>query len=294
MLDVRLFTNARFSAASGAIALAFFGLFGFVFLITQYFQLVRGYDPLKAGVATLPFAVVTGAMSPAAIAVMKQIGTKIVVASGLLIMSAGFAVAASLSPGSAYWGPVIVSMTLTAAGLALTASPATDAIMGALPPAKAGAGSAVNDTTRELGGALGVAVIGSVMASAYGTRVLASMAHLGAPAAAVAAARQSVAAGLAVAAHLPPALQAAAVAAARQAFTDGLSAGSIVAAAATAAAAVGAVLFLPARASQPRPSSPPARAAVTTGGPRQAPAADSPHSPARPPRRPASSHRTPL
>jgi hypothetical protein len=208
-------------------------------------------------------------------------------------MSAGFAVAASLSPGSAYWGPVIVSMTLIAAGLALTASPATDAIMGALPPAKAGAGSAVNDTTRELGGALGVAVIGSVMASAYGTRVLASLAHLGAPAAVVAAARQSVAAGLTVAAHLPPALQPAAVAAARQAFTDGLSAGSIVAAAATAAAAVGAVLFLPARASQPRPGRPPARAAVTTGGPRLAPAADSPHRPARSPRRPASSHRTP-
>src|SRR5208282_3436267 len=64
MLDVRLFRNMRFTAASGAIALAFFGLFGFIFLITQYFQLVRGYDPLRAGVATLPFAIVTGAMSP--------------------------------------------------------------------------------------------------------------------------------------------------------------------------------------------------------------------------------------
>ena len=72
MLDVRLFANPRFSAASGAIALAFFGLFGFIFLITQYFQLVRGYDPLRAGVATLPFAIVTGALSPAAIALMKR------------------------------------------------------------------------------------------------------------------------------------------------------------------------------------------------------------------------------
>ena len=242
MLDVRLFTNARFSAASGAIALAFFGLFGFIFLINQYFQLVHGYNPLKAGVATLPFAVVMGAVSPAAIAIMKRIGTKIVVASGLLTMSAGFAVAATLSPGSAYWGPVIASMTLMAVGLALTQSPATDAITGALPPAKAGAGSAVNDFTRELGGAPGVAVIGSVMASAYSAHILRSLTHLSVPAAAAAAARQ--------------------------AFTDGLSAGSIVAAAAAAAAAVGAVLFLPARASQPRPTSPP----VPAAGPAHTPA----------------------
>src|SRR6516162_9635896 len=285
MLDVRLFTNARFSAASGAIALAFFGLFGFIFLITQYFQLVHGYDPLKAGVATLPFAVVMGAVSPAAIAIMKRIGTKIVVASGLLIMSAGFAVAATLSPSSAYWGPVIASMTLMAVGLALTQSPATDAITGALPPAKAGAGSAVNDFTRELGGALGVAVIGSVMASAYSAHVLRSLTHLGAPAAAAASAGQSVAAGLTVAAHLPPALQATAAAAARQAFTDGLSAGSIVAAAAAAAAAGGAVLFPPARASQPRPTSPQAPAVAPTGSPTQAPAAGPAHTPA--PRLPA-------
>lgn len=139
----------------------------------------------------------------------------VVVAGGLLIMSAGFAVAATVNPGSAYWGPVIASMTLMAAGLALTSSPATEAIMGALPPGTAGAGSAVNDTIRELGGALGVAVIGSVMASAYRTHVLGSMAHLGVPAAAAAAARQSVAAGFTVAAHLPPALQAAAATAAR-------------------------------------------------------------------------------
>lgn len=255
MLDVRLFANARFSAASGAIALAFFGLFGFIFLITQYFQVVRGYDTLRAGVATLPFAVVTGAMSPVAIGVMKRIGTKIVVAGGLVLMSAGFVVAAGVGIDSAYWGQIIVSMTLMAAGLALTSSPATDAIMGAVLPEKAGAGSAVNDMTRELGGTLGVAVVGSVMASVYSPHVLRSLTSLGAPPAAAAAARQSVVAGLSTAAHLPPALQAAAAQAARQAFVDGLSAGSLVAAAGTAAAAVAALTFLPARANAPRPGS---------------------------------------
>jgi DHA2 family multidrug resistance protein-like MFS transporter len=203
MLDVRVFASARFSAAAGAIALAFFGLFGFIFLITQYFQVVRGYDPLRAGLATLPFAVVTGAMSPAAIGIMKRIGTKVVVAGGLACMSAGFVVAADVAVDSAYWGRIIASMTLMAAGLALASSPATDAIMGAVLPGKAGAGSAVNDTTRELGGTLGVAVVGSVMASVYGAHVVHSLTSLGVPAAA-AAARQSVVAGLTTAAHLPP------------------------------------------------------------------------------------------
>jgi EmrB/QacA subfamily drug resistance transporter len=274
MLDVRLFADARFSAAAGAIALAFFGLFGFIFLITQYFQVVRGYDPLRAGVATLPFAVVTGAMSPAAIAAMKRIGTKIVVTGGLALMSAGFVVAAGVTVDSAYWGRIIASMTLMAAGLALTTSPATDAIMGALLPGKAGAGSAVNDTTRELGGTLGVAVVGSVMASVYGTHVLGSMTSLGAPAAAATAAQKSVVAGLAVAAHLPPALQGSAAQAARQAFTAGLSAGSLVAAAGTAVAAAAALAFLPARARQPAPGRPAALPRPGPPGPRGAPGDD--------------------
>jgi EmrB/QacA subfamily drug resistance transporter len=250
MLDVRLFRNPRFTAASASIALAFFGLFGFIFMITQYFQLVRGYDPLRAGVATLPFALVTGAFSPAAIALMKRIGTKLVVTAGLALMSAGLLVAAGTMADSAYWGRIIVAMTLMAAGLGLTSSPATEAIMGALPPARAGVGSAVNDTTREVGGTLGVAVVGSVMSSAYGSHVVAALTGLGVPLRAASAAGQSVVAGLSVAGHLPPGLRAVAAGAARQAFITGLHSGSLVAAAATAAAALVALIFLPARAGQ--------------------------------------------
>jgi DHA2 family multidrug resistance protein-like MFS transporter len=251
LLDVRLFRNPRFTAASGAIALAFFGLFGFIFLITQYFQVVRGYNTLHAGLATLPFAAVTGALSPAAIALMKRLGTKAVVTTGLLLMSAGFVVAAGSAVDSAYWGRIIAAMILMAAGLALTTSPATEAIMGALPRDKAGAGSAVNDTTRELGGTLGVAIVGSVMSSAYASHVLSALSRLGAPAAVRAAAQQSVVAGLDVAAKLPPGLREAAAAAARQAFMDGLRAGSLVAAGATAVAALATLAFLPARVRQP-------------------------------------------
>ncbi len=262
LLDVRLFRNPRFSAASVSIALAFFGLFGFIFMITQYFQIVRGYDTLRAGVATLPFAVVTAAFSPVAIAAMKRIGTKLVVAFGLAVMSAGFVVAAIMPQNAPYWGQIITAMTLMAAGLALTTSPATDAIMGALPPAKAGAGSAVNDTTREVGGTLGVAILGSVLNSAYAGHVLTTLTRLGAPAAVAHEAGQSVVAGLVTAAHFPPALQAAAADSVRQAFTAGLHRGSAVAAAATAAAAVVALIFLPARA---RPGhAPAAEVAVTS------------------------------
>jgi EmrB/QacA subfamily drug resistance transporter len=250
LLDVRLFRNMRFTAASGAIALAFFGLFGFIFLITQYFQLVRGYDALRAGVATLPFALVTGAVSPLAIVVMKRIGTKAVVAAGLALMSAGFVVAAGTGLDSAYWGRIIFSMVLMAAGLGFTSSPATEAIMGALPAAKAGVGSAVNDTTRELGGTLGVAVVGSVLSSAYGGHVVAALSALGVPAAAASTAGQSVAAGLAVAGQLPARLSGLAVAAVRDGFITGLHHGSLVAAVAAAAAAIAALVFLPARARQ--------------------------------------------
>jgi EmrB/QacA subfamily drug resistance transporter len=275
MLDVRLFRNPRFSAASGSIALAFFALFGFIFLITQYFQVVRGYDPLRAGVATLPFAVVTGALSPVAITVMKRIGTKLAVAGGLALMSGGLLVAAITPQDAAYWGKIITAMTLMAAGLAFTTGPATDAIMGALPPAKAGAGSAVNDTTREVGGTLGVAILGSVLSSAYGSHVVHALTGLGAPSAVAHQASQSVVAGVITAAHFPPALQAAAAQAVRQAFMTGLHAGSFAAAGATAAAALVALAFLPAR---PRAAHAPA-----AGTARALPRTGSADSQARPP-----------
>jgi EmrB/QacA subfamily drug resistance transporter len=247
LLDVRLFANARFSAASASVALAFFGLFGFIFMITQYFQAVRGYDTLRAGTATLPFAVVTGALSPVAIVAMKKIGTKLVVAAGLALMSVGFLVAAGSAVDSAYWGRIVASMTLMASGLALTTGPATEAIMGALPRSRAGAGSAVNDTTREIGGTLGVAVVGSVMASLYGSHLTDALGRLGVAPQAAHAAAESVVAGLSVSQQLAPALRVPAATAVREAFMSGLWAGSLVAAAATAVAAAGALAFLPAR-----------------------------------------------
>jgi EmrB/QacA subfamily drug resistance transporter len=260
MLDVDLFRNIRFSAASFSITVSFFALFGFIFLITQYFQLVRGYDTLSAGVHTLPFAVATGAVAPAAPALAGRLGTKVVVPLGLVLMGAGFFVASTLGVHTAFFGPVLVSMVLIAVGLGLVAAPSTDAILAVLPPAKAGVGSAVNDVTRELGGAFGVAVVGAVFSSVYGPRLVERLSGLGLPGPALAAARTSTAAALGVAAQAPPEARAAIGGAARLSFIDGFSRGSLVCSGVVVAGAVFAFLVLPSR--LPAPAVPPSTEAA--------------------------------
>ncbi len=247
MLDITLFRNIRFSAASFSIAAAFFGLFGFIFLITQYFQIVHGYSPLSAGVRTLPFAIGVGAAAPAAPMLAGRLGTKIVVPAGLILMAAGFFIASTLGSGSAYFGPVLVSMVLMAVGLGLVTAPSTGAILAVLPLGKAGVGSAVNDVTRELGGTFGVAVVGAVFSSVYGPRLTQLLHVAGLPASALATARQSPAAALQVAGQAPASAHVAIIDAANQAFVAGLSRGSLVCAGVVALGAVFAFLVLPRR-----------------------------------------------
>src|SRR4051794_29312298 len=166
MLDVRIFTNLRFSAGSLSITIAFFALFGFVFTVTQYFQAVRGYSTLEAGLRTLPFAVATGIASPLAPKLVGRFGTKAVVTWGLTSMAIGMFIASASTATSSYL-TIVVAMGFMGSGLGFVTAPATESIMGALPPERAGVGSAVNDTTRELGGTLGVAIAGSLVASIY-------------------------------------------------------------------------------------------------------------------------------
>jgi MFS transporter, DHA2 family, multidrug resistance protein len=247
MLDITLFRNIRFSAASFSITVAFFGLFGFIFLITQYFQLVHGYSPLSAGVHTLPFALGVGAAAPVAPILARRLGTKIIVPAGLMLMGAGFFIASTVGSDTPFFGPVIGSMLLMAIGLGLATAPSTDAILAVLAPGKAGVGSAVNDVTRELGGTFGVAVVGAVFASVYGPQLTLLLHHLRLPAPALAAARQSPAAALEIATHAPASAHPTIINAAHQAFVHGLSRGSLVCAAAVALAAIFAFLVLPRR-----------------------------------------------
>ncbi|MFC8313562.1 MFS transporter [Gordonia sp. NPDC057258] len=244
ILDVRLFANRRFATAAGMISVAFFALFGFIFLITQFFQAVKGYGPLAAGVRTLPFAIVMAALSPVAMALSHRFGPRVVSVTGAFLMSGGFALVELSARDSGYWELIIWAMSLMAAGLAFISGPCTQLIMDALRPEQAGAGSAVNDTTREIGGTLGVAVLGSILTSAYVAGVGDRLSGRGLPAEAVDAAKQSVMAGAGVADQAPGAIGDAVRIAVQDAFMVGLHDAVWAAVAVTAVAGVAAAFLL--------------------------------------------------
>lgn len=198
MLDVRFFKNARFSAASATITLTFFGFYASTFLLTQYFQFILGYSPLKAGVLIVPTAVGLMIGSPLAPRLVNRVGTKQVVILGLVLVAIGMACYASNTIMSDFWLGLLVRL-ITGLGFGITSAPVTESIMGSLPPSRAGVGSAVNDTTRQTGGALGVAVIGSIFAARYHA-VIGKLPFI--PASVRAAAHESIGTSLQVAARL--------------------------------------------------------------------------------------------
>ena len=201
MIDVALFRRPAFSAASGAVTVAFFALFGFIFLVTQYFQFIRGYGTLSTGARILPVAITIAFGSVIGVTLATRIGTRAVVTTGLLLLAASFGWIA-VSPTFMAYSAIVGQMVLMGFGLGLTTAPATESILSVLPAAKAGVGSAVNDATREAGGTLGVAVIGSIFTSLYAGHLGGtSFAHL--PAAATAAGQDSVAAALHIAGPHP-------------------------------------------------------------------------------------------
>src|SRR5215471_6528726 len=258
MLDVRLFRNLRFSVASGAVTVSFFTLFGFIFLITQYFQFVRGYGPLSTGVRLLPVALSVGAGSVAGTQLAVRAGTKLVVTIGLVAMAGFYGWVAATISATVSYGVIAAQMVVYGLGLGLTSAPATESIMGAISTAKAGVGSAVNDSTRLVGGTLGVAVLGSVYASVYASRLTATM-PAAVPGPAAATAHQSVGAAYLAAGKITalghPALGLALQHASTNAFLRGLTIGALVAGSVAAAGAVLAVLFLPAQPAQAPPAS---------------------------------------
>ncbi len=173
MLPLHLFRNARFTGAGLTITVLFFALSGVVFLNSQILQFVLGYSPLAAGVRALPSAAALAVFSPVGASLAKRAGALVPVALGLAAVTGGLALFATASAASGY-GHYVLAMVIVCAGIGLAMSAATAASMQELPPAMAGVGSAVNDTTRNMGSVLGVAVIGSVTASVFASR----MAHL--------------------------------------------------------------------------------------------------------------------
>jgi EmrB/QacA subfamily drug resistance transporter len=249
MLDLSLFGNPRFTAASASVAISFFALSGFIFLVTQYFQFLKGYGPLSTGVRLLPVATFVAISSILGAKLAVRIGTKLVVAAGLLSMAGFYLWVTTAALGTSY-GTIAAQMVVLGTGMGLTSAPATEAIMGVVPNAKAGVGSAVNDATRLLGGTLGVAVIGSVYASLYASRLTSGLpAWL--PATIAHTAHASVGAALTAAAKLAhvghPALAAMIQHTATSAFFHGFHAADYVSAGVAAAGALMALALLPAQ-----------------------------------------------
>jgi predicted MFS family arabinose efflux permease len=219
----------------------FFALFGFLFLATQYLQFVLGCSPSGAGVRILPYAGAMIVSAPLSSKLVARLGTKRVVTAGMLLFAIGLAIAATATTSTGF-GRLGLALLLMGTGMGLAGAPATESIMGSLPPDRANIGSAVNDTTRELGGALGVAVVGSIMSSFYASQLSGELPD-DVPAPIAAAARESVGAAVQASGLRPEIADAA-----REAFVHAMSRASIVAALVAALGAFVAWRYLPARA----------------------------------------------
>ncbi len=254
MLNIDFFRNPRFSAASGAITVTFFALFGTLFLMTQYLQSVLGYSTVKAGAVLLPQAAVIMVAAPLSSVWVQRFGNKVVVATGMTLVGITFASFLTLQPNTSTLHVILVTVLL-GLGMGNVMAPATDSIMGSLPRAKAGVGSAVNDTTRQVGGAFGVAVLGSILSSRFTSHFTGAVAGQ-VPGDVVAHAKDSVGSALGIARDLPPGAQRFApqiVNAAKDGFINGFHAASVVAAVVVFAAALGVLRWLPARATDEEP-----------------------------------------
>ena len=200
-LDVRLFRDRRLSASVGALGLVFFGMGGVFFFTSFYLQNVRGYSPLAAGLLTVPFAAGQLLMSPRSARLVQRYGAKAAGATGLFVMAAAVAGYAALSATSPIW-MLAVLFGVQGAAMGVVMPAATAAVMDVLPRERAGAGSALTNTARQVAVALSVAVLGSVLAEFYRNSLSPSLAHL--PAAARDAASSSISATQAVAQQLGP------------------------------------------------------------------------------------------
>ncbi len=228
LLDPRYFRIPRFGLGSLSITIAFLAMFGMFFLLTLYLQFVLGYSPLGAAVRLLPFSVIMIAIAPRSPLLTARFGTPRVMAAGFLIQSAGFVMASRLDPDSSYL-LLLLAVGPMAAGMALLMPPATNAIVTSLSLDKAGVASAVNDTTREVGGAVGIALLGTLATVNYQSGMSDTTESLPPPLAELA--EDSIGGANIVAAQLDGATAGELLEVANRSFVDGMSLAFVVAAA---------------------------------------------------------------
>jgi len=252
LIDLRIFTSRAFTTAAASVTVIFFALFGSLFLVTQYLQLVHGYSPLSAGVRALPFAAAMGALSPLSPVLAGRFGPRVVIPAGLALMGLGLL---DLSTAGVHTGypALALAVAVMGGGMGLVMAPASSVIMTTVPARQAGAGSAINDTIREVGGALGVAIVGSLAAAAYRSRLAGVLAAHHAPGAVIHAATDSVAAADMVGRQIGGRQGGELIGAAHDAFVSSMGLGIRVAAAVALVSAAAAVFALP-RQPRPRPA----------------------------------------
>jgi EmrB/QacA subfamily drug resistance transporter len=243
LIDLRVFRSRAFSAAAGSVTVIFFALFGGLFVLTQYLQLVHGYSPLSAGIRALPFALATAAVSPISPVLAKRFGTHRVIPAGMVLMGVGLLDFSTAGVHTSYLA-LAVAVAIMGAGMGLVMAPASNTIMTTVPAHQAGAGSAINDTIREVGGALGVAIVGSLAAAVYRSHLTDALSVTHLPAAVTRIATGSVAAANAVGAQVGGASGHQLVTAAHAAFVTAMADGMRVAAAVAVLSAVGSYFAL--------------------------------------------------
>jgi EmrB/QacA subfamily drug resistance transporter len=242
MLDVRLFKDRRFGVSSFGMTLVFLTMFGFFFVVSQLFQLVLGYGSFESGLRMLPIMPVIIIFSTRAASLVERLGARTVVTTGMILTASGVFILSFLNASSGY-GHVLIGMFVMASGMGLTMTPMTELIMSSVPRDKAGVGSAMNDTTREVGTTLGVAVLGSILSSGYTSNLGPVVAALPAPARQTA--EGSLAGALGVAREVGGTQGAAIVDAAKSAWADGLHLSMLIGAGIVLFAAAIAARYLP-------------------------------------------------
>ncbi|MET9319450.1 MFS transporter [Streptomyces sp. NPDC003038] len=261
MLPPALLRRPGVGTGAAALALMSFAMFGALFVLTLYLQGVLGYSPLQAGVRTLPLPGGLAVGAVAAVPLAARLGHKPPIVGGLTVITAGFVVLAGTGPDSAYPRNAVFQL-IVGFGAGLVAAAATDLVMGAVPQDRAGLGSAVNDATRQIGSALGVAVQGSVLAAVFTSHLTDSLTRAHAPAHLIGIVGHSGLSAPARAGEVPEAVRPLVVSAAREAFTDAMTVTAFTAGAVTALTAAALFRYLPDR--SPR-AMPPDREAVGTG-----------------------------
>jgi len=244
MLNLTFLRNRAFSAAISSVGLVMFGMFGALFVLTQFLQFGLGFSALQAGVRVLPAAGAVAVLAPLSAVLVRLIGTKFIAALGLLVIAGGLWQVATATVDSGYTG-VLPGMILLGVGAGLVIPAATASVMASVPPAHTGVGSATNGTCLQVGGALGVAVIGSLLSTRYQGRMTDAVAGFHVPHAVLDTVLGSIGAAQEVAARIGGALGVLLADAARSAFVSGMDLGLTVGAVVALAGGLVALVALP-------------------------------------------------